>query len=118
MSHEPCTPVRHFEHSVKLMGAHVLLAGAEKVIGQQPLAQGNMAVLEDRANGHGELLPAPATLPDPIADMLVLLGRLRRQAIGVIDYTAMWAYGTIRPAEFFQVFPRRILIAKVLRQQD
>ena len=62
---------------MKLMGAHALLARAEKVIGQQPFAQGNMAIFKDRANGHGELLAAPATLPDAIANVRVLLGRLR-----------------------------------------
>src|SRR5271165_4933518 len=99
MSHEPCTPVRHFEHSVKLMGAHALLAGAEKVIGQQPLAQGNMAILKDRANGHGELLSAIATLPDPGPDVRILLGRLGNQAVGVVYHSAMWTNRTIRPAQ-------------------
>ena len=74
---------------MKLMGAHSLLACAEKVIGQQPFAQGDMAVLKDRANGHSKLLTAPAALPHAIADVRVLLGRFRRQAIGVIHFAAM-----------------------------
>ena len=41
------------------MRAHALLAGTEKVVGEQPLAQGNMAIRKDRANGHGELFATP-----------------------------------------------------------
>ena len=76
MSHEPCTPVCNLEHSVKLVGAHALLAGTKKVIGQQPLAQGNMGILKDCSHGNGELLTAPATLPHAFADVRALLGRL------------------------------------------
>jgi hypothetical protein len=57
-SHE----LRPFEHSVKLMSAHPPLACAEKVVSQQPFAQGNFAVFKDRANGHGELFPGSGTL--------------------------------------------------------
>ena len=116
MSHEPCTPVRHFEHPVKLVGAHALFAGAKQVISQQPFAQGNMGVLEDRANGHGELLRHPPHFQTPIAYMGVLLGRLGRQAVGVVDHSAMRTDRAIRPAQLFDVFPRRVLIAKVLSQ--
>src|SRR5579863_2812989 len=109
MSHEPCTPVRHFEHPVKLMGADALLAGAEKVIGQQPFAQGNVAVLEDRPNRHRELLAASRTLPHAGAHVLALLGSGRGEPVGVIHFAAMWADRTIRPAELFDILSGRVL---------
>lgn len=74
--HEPCAPVRDLEHSVKLVGAHAFLAGTEQVISQQPLAQGDMGILEDRSHGYGELLTASAALPHALANVGVLLGRL------------------------------------------
>ena len=69
MSHEPCAPVGDLEHSVKLVGANALLAGAEKMKRQQPLAQGNVGISKDRAHGDGELLPASGTLPNALADV-------------------------------------------------
>jgi len=62
---------------MKLMGAHALLAGTKQVIGQQPLAQGDMGILEYRSHGNGELLTASATLPHAFADVRALLGGLR-----------------------------------------
>lgn len=59
---------------MKLVRTHALLAGAEKMERQQPFAEGDMAVCEDRANGHSELLAAPGTLPHSGANMLVLFG--------------------------------------------
>lgn len=39
MRHEPRAFVRYAKHSVKLMGAHALFAGTEKVERQQPFVQ-------------------------------------------------------------------------------
>ena len=88
------------------------------MIREQPFAQGNVAVLEDRAHGHGELLTAPSAFPDAVANVRILLGRLRPERIGVIDHPAMWPDRAIRPAQFFNILPRGILIAKVLSQSD
>src|SRR5690348_6186271 len=112
MSHEPSTRVGDLEHSVKLMSAHALLARAEKVEREQPLVQGDMAIFEDRANGHGELLTASRALPDASTDVLILFGSLRGEPIGIINLAAMRTYRAIGPAEAFKVFPRLFGVAK------
>ena len=81
------------------MGAHALLAGTEKVIGQQPFAQGDVAVCEDRPNRDGKLLPAPAALPYTSADVCVLLGLFRFQPVGSTYFAAVGADRAVRPAE-------------------
>ena len=43
---------------MKLMGADALLAGGHQVEAHQPLVQGDMAALHDRAGGDGEVLAA------------------------------------------------------------
>src|SRR2546425_300903 len=91
MRHEPCAAIRELQHPMKLMRGHSLLAGAEQMIGKQPLAQRNMAVLEDRAQCDGELLTASATLPYAFADVLAFLGRLRLKAVGIVEFATMWA---------------------------
>ena len=104
MRHEPCTPVRDLEHPVKLVGTHALLAGTEQVIGKQPLAQGDVAVLEYRSHRDGELLTAPAALPDAFADVFALaafLGGLRLKLIGVVYFTAVRADRAIWPTNRF-----------------
>src|ERR1039457_1549139 len=119
MRHEPCTPVCDFEHPVKLVGAHALLAGTKQVIGQQPFAQGNVGILEDRPYGNGELLTASGTLPHAFANVLalaVLFSGLWLQFISVVFLATMRADRTIGPAQLFDKFPRLIFIAKVLSQ--
>src|SRR5207245_9490907 len=117
-SHEPCTFIGDLEHPVKLMSGDALLAGTKQVIGKQPLIERDMAVLKDRPNCNGELLPAPAALPHTLANVLILLGRFRLKAIGIVKETTMRANGTIRPSEFFQKLTRLVFIAKVLSKRD
>ena len=59
------------------MCAHTLLARAEEMNCEEPLAQRNVTVREDRAYCDRELLTASGTLPYPGTDVLVLLGLLR-----------------------------------------
>lgn len=77
-----------------------------------------MAVFKDRANSNGELLTASRALPHASANVRVLLGRLRRQAVGVIEFSTVRADRSIRPAELFDVLPGPFFVAKVLSQLD
>ena len=43
---------------MKLVGAKALLGGREKVEGQKPLMQRDMAALHDRFHGDAKILPA------------------------------------------------------------
>src|SRR5580698_9420975 len=107
MSHEPCAPVRDLEHSVKLVGAHALFAGAKQVIGQQPFAQGDMAVCEDRSDRDSERLPASLALPEAGASALAL------QLVGFANHSTMGADRAIRPADSLKELPRFVLIAEI-----
>src|SRR5439155_20852484 len=100
------------------MRGHPLLAGAEQMIGKQPLAERDVTVLEDRAHGDGELLTASATFPHAFPNVLVLLGRFRLQPIGIIQDATMRANRTIGPAQLLKELPRLVFIAKVLSQSD
>src|ERR1039457_545886 len=114
MRHEPCAAIRNLQHSVKLVGTNALLAGAEQMIRQEPLAKRNVAVSEDRSHGDGKLLTASGTLPHASADVLVLLGFRRLQAVGIIQFATMWADRAFRPTLRFQKFAGFIFIAEML----
>ena len=85
---------------------------------QQPLAQGDLAVLEDRANGNGELLTASAALPHAGANVGIFLAGLRSEFVSFAIHSAMRANRGGRPAQFLQILPRLVLIAKMLSQFD
>src|SRR6266567_8510877 len=107
VSHEPCAFVRHAKHSVKLMGAHTLFGCTEKMKRHEPLVQGDMTVLEDRAHGDGELLAAGAALPHAFAvgnlAVLLWLASNRRELSGLAHKSAMRATRfAIRPALRFK----------------
>ena len=108
MSHEPCAPIRDLEHSVKLVGAHALLAGTKQVIGQQPFAQGDMAVCEDRSDRDSKRLPASLTFPEAGASALAL------QLVGFADHSTMGTDRAIRPADSLKELTRFVLIAEIL----
>src|ERR1019366_7564159 len=95
MSHKPRRLVRHAQHAVHLVGAHPLLRRTEKMNSQQPFVQGNVAILEDRVHGDGELLLTSLALVNTLADW-PLAPRLRRELVGGRS-VAVRAYGAIRP---------------------
>src|SRR5438128_2703602 len=97
MSHKPRRLVRHAQHPMKLMGTHPLLGRTEKMNSQQPLVQGNVAILENRIYGDGELLLTVLALPHPGADWLLAV-RLRGQLVSSLAI-AMRTHGAIRPAK-------------------
>ena len=99
---------------MKLVRAHALLAGAEQMKRQEPLAEWDVAVSEDRADRDGELLTASSTLPHASADVLALLGRLRLQAIRIVQFATVRADRAFRPTLRFQKFAGFIFIAEVL----
>jgi len=98
MSHKPRRLVRHAQHAVKLMSAHPLLGRTEKMDSQQPFIQGNVAVLKDRVDGHGELLFAILALVNSRSHWL-LASRLRGQLVSRLA-VAMRADRAIRPSQF------------------
>jgi hypothetical protein len=78
----------------------------------QPLVQRNMAILEDRSNGHAELLPAGPTVKQT-APRMGFRTFLEGQANGITDHAAVRAKRAIRPAFRFQIFTRFVVILKV-----
>lgn len=109
MSHEPSALVGDPEHSVKLMGAHALLAGAEQVNREEPLVQRNMAIRENRSDRHGELLSARLALVDARARLGT---RLRRQLVRLIG-AAMRAHGSRRPTPGLKELAGRTRVREV-----
>ncbi len=99
---------------MKLVGAHALLAGAQQMKRQEPLAKWDVTVSEDSAHGDGELLTAPGTLPHASADVLVFLGFRWLQAIRIVQFAAVRADRAFRPPLLFQKFAGFIFIAEML----
>lgn len=58
VTEEPSGLVGDADHTAHLRGAHALLGSGHDVNGQQPLVQGNVAALHDRAGADGELVAA------------------------------------------------------------
>src|SRR5258708_35164220 len=115
MRHEPGALVRDSEHTVKLVGAHALLAGAEKVEGQKPLVQRDMAILHDRADRHRELLTASGALPKSLATVTLrlLVLQVGFESEGFSDHAAVRANRTFGPPFCFEELTRLVGILKV-----
>src|ERR1700686_1101940 len=97
---------------MKLVRAHALLGSAKQMDRKPPLIERDMRIGKDRANGDGELLTAPATLPHTLADWL--LGTfLRFQAIGVIEFATMRANRAFRPTLRFKELAGLLRVAEV-----
>src|SRR2546427_12064952 len=108
MRHEPCAAIRDLQHSMKLVRGHSFFAGAEQMIRKQPLAQRDVAVLEDRAHRDGERLAASATLVE---------SRARGLALELVYPANLAAVGTKRaigPAQLLWEITCFDLISKVL----
>ena len=68
-----------------------------------------MRVSKDGVHGYGELLPAALTIPHTLAD--TLLGAIpRHKSGGLIDYSAMWTFGAVRPALLFDMLAGCIFV--------
>jgi len=97
---------------VKLVSAHTLLAGTEKMERHQPLVQRNVAAFEDRSYGDTELLPAGPAV-EQAAPSVPLRAFLVGQSRGFVQDAAVGADRTVRPALRFEVFPCLIRVLKM-----
>jgi hypothetical protein len=99
-AHKPRSPVRaKAEHTPELMRAHAFLAGANKMRRKKPLVHRNVRVLVNCANRGGELLHAFTAAIKAVA------GSFANDRIGRIDYAAVRANTTVRPADSFEMLP-------------
>ena len=113
MGHKPRASIGDSEQPVKLMGAHSLLARAQKMNCQEPLVKWNMAILKDRSDSDRELLSTASTLPESLAGFLnplsgsLELGDLfwcflgRRELVGFASQSAMGTNRAFRPSLLF-----------------
>src|ERR1017187_3933548 len=115
MKHEPRGTIRNLlavkrlRHPMELERAHALLAGAHEMNRKEPLVERDVRILEDAAHGNGEFVPASTALVQTLARSLT------RQLVGVVDFAAMRAHRTFRPALFFKELPRLLFIGKKLK---
>src|SRR5258708_25202600 len=100
MSHEPCRAISHAQHAVQLMGTDGFFGRTQDEQLHEPLAQPDMAVLEYRTNGDGELVAARRAFVKPLAGR-GLAGLLGREFINLV-VLAMRPYRAIRPAQRFE----------------
>jgi len=80
---------------------------------QQPFVERDVTIREDRPYGDGELLTASTTLPNALADVRILLGRLRLKTIGVIQFTTVRTDRAIRPSLLLEERPGLIFVTEV-----
>ena len=92
VAQEPRALDRDAEHAVELVAADALLGSAQQMDGLEPLVQRDLALLEDRADLDGELLPASGALLRPNQPSRVAFER-----VGATDHATMGAHRAIRP---------------------
>src|SRR4051794_31816083 len=99
---------------MELMGTDTFLAGRQQVCGLEPLVQRNLAVFENRVDGHSELLAAL------IAPQKTLTSRLALNAMNAIgsDVPAVRAYGAVPPNDAFKPLVGRFFVVKMRFGQD
>src|SRR5512135_2136935 len=110
MGHEPSALERDSQHPMKLVGAHALLTGAHEMNRGEPLVQWDVAVGEDRAHRHSELLTASSALVDALPRLASFLGL---DLVGFADHAAMRANRAVWPALGFQHFAGFIGVLKL-----
>src|ERR1041385_1002326 len=93
MGHEPSALVGNPQEPVELMGSNALLARSHEVNGHEPLAQGDMATLEEGADRHCEL--ELAGMAEPQAG----LASITTQTVDLLSLAAMRAEGAIGPTD-------------------
>jgi hypothetical protein len=89
--HEPRGLEGHAQGSTKLIRTDALLAGAQKEHRLEPQAHRDVAILEDGADLHGELLSALVALVNAVA------GALAAHLRNAIEPAAVRADRTVRP---------------------
>src|SRR5438034_2556570 len=94
------------------MRAHAFFTGTEQMNRKQPFVQGNVSILKHSSDCYGELLTASGTLPQSPTCVLVFLRRATVQLVCVVNFSAMRAHRTIRPAQTLQEFTRLFFIVE------
>src|ERR1700733_12452004 len=86
------------------MGTHSFFRCTKQMERHKPLVERNVAVLEDRPYGDGELLAARATLPNTLADLrLGTLFWLRLEPVASANFATLGAVDlTLWPTLFFE----------------
>lgn len=113
VAHEPCALVRDPEHAMNLVCAHALFGSVHEVDRGEPLRQGDVAILENRPDGHAELLPARFALQQSLS--AAFSGAWpSREAIDVRRAT-MGARRAFWPAQPFKVLAGRIVSVEPLQ---
>jgi len=105
MAEIPCRLVTNPQRSLELVGAHTLSGLTKQIDAQEPLPQGQVGIIEDRASGHRELIAAIVTVK------LIALYDLRN-LVGC----ATRAQNSVRPAESFEVFAALVFASKLLNK--
>src|SRR5262245_33308074 len=93
------------EYALQLQAADSLFAAAKQIPSDQPLAQGNVRILENRADGDGELAAAVFALAKPGASRLARHAIDARRVIGA----AARARRAVWPKPFFEEQARRLI---------
>ena len=83
-----CRPLCSPDRALDLHCAHALLGFAEQQRSEEPLLQGKMAIIENRAGGNGELVIAALAVEQ-------LLGGFEFDG----GHLAARAFNTVRPAQ-------------------
>jgi hypothetical protein len=108
MAHEPSRLEGDAQHPVKLVGANSLLAGTQERNSLQPHPHGDMAVLEDGPDLHGEGLAAVLALVGANA------GGLALQLGHALAPMAAGALRTMRPQMGFHPVVGGLFVLKAL----
>jgi hypothetical protein len=114
MAEVPCGFHAAAEHPLKLAGADAFLAGAQQMDGLQPEPQGQVAVLENGADSHGEGLAAGVALAQPRPSGLAA----QASDFCLIDVAAMRANGTIGPKFAFDILESGVLVMEAVIRKD
>src|SRR6266404_1329268 len=106
VGHKPRRFIGHAKRAMQLMAADTFLARTQQVDRREPFGQRNLAALENRPHGHGELLPAvPAevqTIPVGLAAKLAIALRAAAVRTG----------HAIRPTDLFQMLAGGVFVTE------
>jgi len=91
-----------FQEPLQLKRTDSLFGTANQIPSNEPFAERNVAVLENCANGDGELLFAVGAPAQARTDFLGRIGRNRRK-LGLVFAFAMRAKNAVLPADAFQM---------------
>src|SRR6266568_1821202 len=106
--HEPRALVGDLQHAVQLMGAERLLARTNDEHGHEPFANGNMRILEDRADRNGELLSTRRAFVNALAGRSFARGP-GHELVNLVEL-AMRADRTVRPPQRFKQCTRFVVV--------